>query len=71
MKFGVQLKKILADFKEIEGTLKLFWANFVQIMRNLFINVKKSRYPYFLIRCWLQLFTTNERSSYFEVYAYS
>ncbi len=23
----------------------------------LFVNVKKSHYPYFLIRCWLQLLT--------------
>ncbi len=24
---------------------------------------------FFLIRCWLQLLTTNEQSSYYEVYA--
>ncbi len=34
----------------------------------LFVNVKKSRYPYFLIRCWLQLLRTDERSSYYKVY---
>ncbi len=25
--------------------------------------------PYFLIRCWLQLLTTDERSSYYKIYA--
>ncbi len=25
-------------------------------------------YPYFLIKCWLQLLTTDERSSYYQVY---
>ncbi len=34
----------------------------------LFVNVKKSHYPYFLIRCWLQLLTTNEQSIYYKVY---
>ncbi len=34
----------------------------------IYVNVKKSHYPYFLIRCWLQLLTTNERSSYYKVY---
>ncbi len=30
---------------------------------------KEVCYPYFLIRCWLQLLTTDEQSSYYKVYA--
>ncbi len=30
--------------------------------------MKKTRYLYFLIRCWLQILTTNEGSSYYKVY---
>ncbi len=35
----------------------------------LFFNVNESHYPYFLIRCWLQLLTTDEQFSYCKVYA--
>ncbi len=33
----------------------------------IIIYVKQFRYPYFLIRCWLQLLTTDEWSSYYKV----
>ncbi len=35
-----------------------------------FAHVKKSLYPYFLIRCWLQLLTSDKRYNYYKVYAF-
>ncbi len=34
----------------------------------IILNVKKFRYPYFLIRCCFQLMTTHEWSSYYKVH---